>query len=379
MNVIVLAENHYNALGLVRSLGEAGHHVYVILKSSKNNFLVKSKHIKSTIYFNDASQLFDLIVHTCKKFSEKPILFSSTEEYAELIDKRYDELQKYCYTEGGEHANTIQPYRNKTIANELAKSVGFTLPKTWSIKCQSDIEQDFIFPVLVKSEASVPGWKSAMKRCDDYTALVNHVSSLPLTFFPLQVQEFIDKDYEFMLLGCSSNHGERIYSYVGHKKYRYYPNIYSLGCYSESFLITEKEQRVRLLEKATKFVKSIGYSGLFSAEFIHANGKDYFLEINLRNDATSIVSTRSGYNLPAIFCNAIEGKRIDETTFKYVPRHYMNIVPDIHHVLNHSVSVFTWLRQLYSAGAYAYFDKKDIKPFIYYLWGHIRPHFKAKK
>ena len=59
---------------------------------------------------------------------------------------------------------------------------------------------------------------------------------------------------------------------------------------------------VTLIEKVEKFIREIGYKGLFSVEFIRdAVGNDYFLEINMRNDGNAYCVQCAGVNLPNIW------------------------------------------------------------------------------
>lgn len=371
MNVIILAENHHNTLGLIRSIGECGHRIFLILKHQSIDFVSKSTYVSKVYYLHNINEICSIV----KKISDentRPVLIVSSEEYGEYVDSHYEELSKFCYTEGGEKNNTIQPFREKSIANQLALKVGFTLPRNWVINKKGDIPKDIVFPVLVKADKSVTGWKSVMKKCDTLEEFTTHLNSLSLDFFPLQVQEFITKEYEMLFLGCSLDRGKIIIAPIGHKKERHYPTIYGLGSYSASFETTKDKRVQELVNKAQAFLQEIKYTGLFSAEFIYAKGNYYFLEINLRNDATSILSTRCGCNLPAILCDYLSGNDWKQHLHKYQPRHYMHITADIHHVLHGKVSALIWLKELYKAGAYSYFDKKDWKPFVYYLWSKIK-------
>lgn len=48
------------------------------------------------------------------------------------------------------------------------------------------------------------------------------------------------------------------------------------------------------LSKVNDFIKRIGYSGLFSVEFLRGqDGNNYFLEINMRNDGNHVVGVES--------------------------------------------------------------------------------------
>ena len=57
MDTIVLGSNHHNTLGLVRSLGEAGHKVYLILIQSKCNYVNKSKYVSRCFLIDNLEEV----------------------------------------------------------------------------------------------------------------------------------------------------------------------------------------------------------------------------------------------------------------------------------------------------------------------------------
>lgn len=379
MDVIVLGESHRNTLGLIRSLGEAGHNVFLIRKKNTFDFADKSKYLTKTLYIENLTEVLSIIESLAAETKSKPVLFAATEEFAEYEDKHYDDLAKFCFCEGAGKSNSLNDIRCKEAMNYLAEKCGLNVPKTFIVNSKDAIPDSIDFPVIVKSSYSVNGWKNAMKMCRSQEELYEHISALDNGFFPLLAQQYIHKDYEMLFLGCSINGGQEVVSPVGHRKIRFYPTEYSLGSYSRSFLTSSDEEVKELTEKVTTFLKQIAYTGLFSAEFVHCDGKYYFLEVNLRNDATGIISTRCNFNLPDILCRYYSsGEVITPDVATYRERHYMDIVADIHHVVSGKINFFKWLCQLHDAGAYAYFDRKDIKPFVYYLTGIVKSKLRRK-
>ena len=65
MNTIVFGSNHNNTLGLVWSLGEAGHNVYLILLDSRINYVDKTRYVKNCVYVD--SYEFVRIVESVKQ------------------------------------------------------------------------------------------------------------------------------------------------------------------------------------------------------------------------------------------------------------------------------------------------------------------------
>ena len=60
-----------------------------------------------------------------------------------------------------------------------------------------------------------------------------------------------------------------------------------------------------------RFMDRVGYRGPFSVELLHKGNKNYFMEVNFRNDGLAYTATAAGINLPAIYiCNSMESPRI---------------------------------------------------------------------
>jgi predicted ATP-grasp superfamily ATP-dependent carboligase len=204
-----------------------------------------------------------------------------------------------------------------------------------------------------------------MKRCDSEQELNAHLTGVSDKFFPLIAQEFIEKEYELLLLGCAKD--DEVCIPVGHKKIRFYPDVCSVTSYSLSVEVASDPAIAAVADKIKTFVLRAGYSGMFSAEFLYANGKYYFLEVNFRNDATSIVATRCGYNLHDMLCRMLKDEHVDRAAYKYKRADYFNPYLDAHNLLAGKVSPFTWLKQMVHVGANSHFDRRDPQPFLKYI------------
>lgn len=373
MNTIVLGHNHNNTLGLIWSLHEGGHKVNLLLYEDKYNYVSKSKFIDKIYYIKKGDNVIGLLKDVSESIERKPVVFVSSDTDASLLNDHYTELKDYCYFEGGRPDGSINRYRDKDEGERLAKECGFTIPQTVIITKPEDLPYVLLpLPLFIKGNNSVHGGKAAMKKCDNQEDAFKFVNGLPQDYFPLQVQEFIDKEYELMLLGCSLYGGKKVICPVANKKIRQYPKNTGGGSWSLSTEVAASEELRQLADKVSKYLKQIEYTGNFSAEFLYANGKFYFLEINLRNDGTSWLSTCSGYNLPDMVCRSFIDDNVsaDDCTFRH--RHYMNILWDLHFLLDGSVSLFKWLGQLQNDTCYSHYNRMDKAPFLYMLFAMVK-------
>ncbi len=107
------------------------------------------------------------------------------------------------------------------------------------------------------------------------------------------VQSYIDKMIEYQLIGVCWG-GAII---PGRSRILTQPDNTNTG-----FLRYEKLDGTEPIKQCEAFLVKTGYRGLFSMEFIRdREGKDWFLEINYRNDGNSICVTEAGVNLPYLW------------------------------------------------------------------------------
>ena len=367
MNVIILGSNHYNTLGLIWSLGKAGHRVILLLYNKGNNFVSKSKYINKTYLINRGDDIISLIKGIATEMDSRPIIFASNDVDATLLNEHFEELQAFCFFEGGRPDGSINRYRNKDEGERLAQKCGFVIPKTALIKNTEGMSTiDLPYPLLIKGNNSVYGGKAAMKKCNEPRESEEFVKGLPQDYFPLQVQEFIKKDFELMLLGCSLYSGKRIICPVANKKIRHYPRNTGAGSWSQSMAVASSKELRQLVSKVVLYMQEIEYTGNFSAEFLYANGKFYFLEINLRNDGTSWLSTCSGYNLPDMVCRSFVDNNVTADDCVFQQKHFMNIMLDVNYWIDGTVGLRQWLNQLRDNTCFSHYNIEDKEPWKYY-------------
>lgn len=373
MNTIILGPNHNNTLGLIWSLADAKQKITLLLYNNDNNFVSKSKYIEKTYFIHKGDDVISLLKEIAIKMGSKPVVFVTNDNDATLLNNHYSELADYCFFEGGRPDGSINQYRDKDKGEKLAIKCGFNIPQTVVISKPEELSSVALpYPLFIKGNNSVHGGKSAMKKCDTKQVAETFVQSLPQDYFPLQVQEFIEKEYELMLLGCSLYGGKRVICPVANKKIRQYPKNTGGGSFSLSAEVAANEDLRQLAARVERYLQEIEYTGNFSAEFLYANGKFYFLEINLRNDGTSWLSTCSGYNLPDMVCRSFVDENVSDKGCTFRQRHYMNIFWDMHYLIDGSIGLFKWLGQFKKNTCYSHYNGKDKAPFLFMLFAMVK-------
>ena len=364
-NIIIIGGSHHNTLSMIRSLGDTGYIITLILVGCRNSFVAYSKYIDNYYYVNNSIDIISLLV-TIKR-SIKDILISCSDDVSQIIDLNYNILSPYYYFFNCGKEKSLSLFLDKKIQTELAQNLGMNIPKT--IKhCSEDSFE--VFPCLLKPLESVNGGKKIIicKNKDDYkNALLNFKHT------PILIQEYIEKSSEIVIVGAAYNNNIVIPGYI--YKIR---EISGGTTYSQVKRISNID--LSLIELCKKYIRNLNYNGLFGIEFIqNKDGLYYFIEINLRNDATTYSIVKAGVNLPLLYCHMISDKRV--TIESYQLKEIYSIVDfrDLSCAKNLHIPFTSWLRQYFKAECKYIFDFKDMFPFWKYLFDFVESKLLNKK
>lgn len=352
---IVLGPKCVNAIGLIRSLGEAG--FYVIFASTYSK--IESKYLNK--YFKlpedkdlQIEYLFDFIL----TLPSKPSIFTVDDNYNFLLDENYERLSKIAYIP---HAKgNLKTLSDKSVMGDLAKDCGLNVPL--SQKVDLNIDQLKINPPLIlKPYAGYAGSKGDIKVCktdSDVNLAVKELKSEGYT--SVLAQELIDDEnkFEIGLMGLSLPNGEVVIP-ATIRKIRSYP----IDRGSTSYARIESGVSYADMENLKKFVLSTGYVGLFDIEMIISNGNAYFIEINYRNGQYGYSVTKAGYNLPCYWALGMKGEKVP-LSLPITEIYYMNERDDKLHVKNGYVSKKQWKKEFKSASAFGTYCKGDNRPYV---------------
>lgn len=104
---VIFCEEHYNPLGIVRTLGEYGVLPYVIVLNSDYHVIEKSKYIKKKdqiFHVDSVEQGYKVLMENFGKDDPCAIVHTSDDTITAFLDERYDELKDhfFFYNGGGE-------------------------------------------------------------------------------------------------------------------------------------------------------------------------------------------------------------------------------------------------------------------------------------
>lgn len=355
-NVIIIGDTTHNTLSAVRSLGVARIPFILILKGNDEACNVaKSKYVRRNRLFRING--IDECKHLLESLSDG-IIICTFDEAAEWIDRHEPELSKKFVTPcRGKQIGTLF---NKAEQCKLAEDCGLTVPKSRLYRRGEDIAKiDIPYPIILKPLQSTQGEKSDIHIANNSVefagALANQSECSEFI-----LQEFIDKEYELNCLSCHTDKEIIIAGAI--QKKRHYPLITGACSFGHFQPVDQFGIDTTALKR---FLERSNYHGPFSAEFLHTkNGKNYFMEVNFRNDGLAQTATDAGANLHALY---VDSQRNYDAR-KVHPIYMMNYSIDYLHVKEGRTSRLTWWRDFLRTRCFINFSFRDPMPVLtYYL------------
>lgn len=355
-SAVILGDSFNNTLGLIRSLGEVCIPQTLVLAGETDRLHVcQSRYLEKDKIFrvNDVSECMPILKQIADG-SHRQVILCTNDRAATFVDEHEEELcADFVTPMAGKH---LGEYMNKMRQCELARQCGFDVPTSVIYHKGEDFPQDISYPLLLKPLVSINGEKSDIHICrtrEDVEAGLNAASHCG----DFIVQEFVEKEYEINMLGISTEWGVCIPG--GIRKIRHYPTIYSPCSFGEYLPIVDFDFDTAVVQR---FMDRVGYRGLFSVELLHKGNKNYFMEVNFRNDGLAYTATAAGINLPAIYMQ-FDGIPKD---IKVRKTYMMDLSIDYCHVKDGNISFGKWFQDFCKTGCQLNFNRKDIAPTVNY-------------
>lgn len=367
---ICLAEDHFNPLGIIRSLGEKGIKPIVLL-CCKNSKLVRySKYIEEKYYFDSIQEAFNFMIDNYSNEEKVPFVYNGSDNLALLLDDNFEYLRDkfyFCNAQGN-----LKSFLNKDEGCMLAEECGCLIPKQ-VLAIKGELPKSLRYPIITKAKTSANGgdWKAETFICNSEEELLyayEHIESSSIL-----IQEFIEKDNELCIDGISINQGDDVLLTYAANYHRFTKESY--GGYFYYKILKDDA----LKEKIKKIMQKSKYSGIFCIEFlIDKKGDYYFLEVNFRNSGWSYAYTYAGVNLPFIWATSTLENKISfndnlvEKTFDV-----MSELDDYGFaVKSGQISVLKWLYDFFDTDCHLIFNYKDQRPFWMYIFVSVKNRIK---
>lgn len=354
---IVLGDSFNNTLGLIRSLGQVGAKIILILVGGDRLFIRKSRYVRELFKVTSLSECGALLREMADVY-KGAFLICSNDKAAKWIDDNESWLSKLFLT----------PMRGKQLGDlfdkphqcKLAEEFGVKIPCSVLYENGSKFPTGIDYPILMKPANSNNGEKSDIHICRNRSELDKALKQTTScsTFI---IQEYIEKDFEINLIGISTDSGVIIPG--GIRKIRHYPTIYSPCSFGQFLSINDISIDT---EPIKKMIEGIGYKGPFSVEFLRKGSQSYFMEINFRHDGLAYAATSAGVNLLKFYVNAVHGD------FDVKPIYLMDLSTDYCHVKDGNISRKIWISEFIRTQCQLNFNWKDPMPTVFYYMSKFR-------
>lgn len=354
--LIIIGSSHHNTLSMIRSVGHEGIKPYVILYGhTKSCYIDQSKYISTYKHVETAVNAIEVLESICKELRIKPIAISCSDEVSMLLDQRFEEMQELCYFFNAGARGRLTYYMDKQVQTELARESGFMTP--WSIECMPENVPfaEVQYPCIVKPKESIHGGKK-LYICKSIDELKNSLLEFDPKYSVI-VQQYIQGEYEAVVIGLTIDGKSFIPGFA--KKHRDYKGATT---YSSIYPATDISNSV--IAASEQMLSQIRYEGLWGIECIKKDDNFYFIELNLRNDATTYSMAVAGVNLPYAYYQAKSGIDISFiVNGKVEVINSMVEFDDFNFVLKRTVSLNQWRRELKGCSCRYYRDKEDMAPY----------------
>lgn len=355
---IVTGGAHFNALGIVRGLGEAGIKV-VYINIGEWGFAENSKYVVKTIHIKSDKQLPETIKEIVNEFGGKPPVYPSSDFSALILDENRDELEKIviCPGCGGKLCEFIK----KDVMCQLAEEAGFRVPKTKTVPIDENFRgelEDFPVPFILKPVNNFCGSKNDIFICTDKSQIDEIVDYFKY-YKTIMIQTYLNGKENLMVeyCGCKTP-GKKVNVYGQLEKIREYP----VDRGSTSYAVIKKELTYVDEDTINKLLELSDFNGVFDLELKVVDGVPYFIEVNYRNGAPAYAFAKAGFNIPATWYEEQMGAESKIGEIKETKLMCEGI--DMSHVFEKNISIFTWIKNYITADAHMIVNKKDMKPFF---------------
>ena len=325
--VIVFAIDHYNPLGVIRSLGENGiNPIYIAIKH-RVELGTKSKYVSKVHSVNSVEEGYSLLLKeygdTYSKTGYKPFVLFSDDKSIGYFDLRYDQIKdKFITYNANGVQGRIMEFMDKKKILDLAKKYGLNVLEPVVVN-RGEIPDGLNYPIITKDINPNSGaWKSDVFICknkEDLSEAYKKISS-PVVL----LQHYINKKTEVAFEGCSVNKGKSALIAI-QTTYKYcIPGYYS------PFMDVCTPNDEKLISSMKGMLTEIGFEGIYEIEFlVDQDGSMYFGEINFRNATWSYASTMSGMPLPVLFIEGMLNGKLPNDAKKEVPHCFTAMVEPI--------------------------------------------------
>lgn len=356
---IVFGSDHYNPLGIVRSLGEIGVSPVVVLVGENPVAIPASKYPQKIHYVKSNEEGLALIKSEYGRRKEKCFILTGSDDTTALLNEHYDELKDDFYFYNCGEQGRLNHFMQKEVLNQLAEDCGVNVARREVVK-RGELPKNLRYPIITKAVNSLStSWKNTMHICHNAEELLGAYKDIEDE--DVLLQEYIIKKNELCIDAVACNEGKDVFIPINSFYHRLFDKSYGYYYYFTQFDNKDLTEKISLMLQKAKF------TGIFSVEFlVDENDQLYFLEINFRNSTWSHASTAAGYNLVHSWIDATLNGRINRECVN-ITKLPFNCLVEINeyraNVKTKKISKLQFMKDIRNSDYLTYWNREDNGPF----------------
>lgn len=362
--IVFVSKEHYNPLGIIRTLGEAGIRPIAVIVRGDLKFVGHSKYVKEHHYVDSTEEGIKFIIEQFAQNDEKSVILTGDDVTVMMLNKYYDKLKDFFYFYNAGEPGRITHYMNKDNMIDVAIKHGLNVAKIWKVNV-GVIPMDIEFPVITKAINSFgEEWKDIVFICHNKEELNSAYRQIKSK--KILIQRYIEKKDEVSFNGFSIDHGKQVIVLTeAHQKYCI-PDKYS------PYWEIRNNSDLETTNIIEKIIKEIGLEGIFEFEFmVDKEGKLWFLEINFRNTALGYSTTVAGMPQVTLWCDSVIKGEISSKIIKPVPKGLKAMAECFDYDARVKTGMITkreWIKQYKECKCKLYKGRNDNIPFYRFMW-----------
>ena len=310
--VVIIGKGYNNRLALLRSLGEYGYEISIIvLEHIKKPIDSYSKYVTNYYWCPKQTEedLISVLMTNCVDEKQKVILIPSEDFSVYVLDKNLDKLKKYfifpnIYGKQG----AIISWMDKEKQKKLAKTLGLYVAESNSIRIENGkfaIPSTIKYPCFIKPQSFVLNSKDLLYKCSNEKELKKTLHSIcnKQNDIDLMIEEYKQIDREYAVVGFSNN------------KEIIIPGVIEILSITKGIANTGRivpvDDYKDIIIKIKQFILKIGFVGIFDVDFYLCSGKYFFGEINFRYGGSGFAFCKRGINYPLMLVKTMLGDTSD--------------------------------------------------------------------
>lgn len=312
-SILVTDGDERSALAVVRSLGSAGHRVYVCSTSGRSiagasRYAIAERSVSPsltspTLFASDLCALISswgvdmLLPMTEQSYNA---VFANSPRFAGVLIP-------------GPTSEQFRAISDKQLVMETALSCGLGVPAQVVLRTRGDFEtlsdQTLRFPLVVKPARSVSQnngvqIKLGVVHCSNRAALASALDRIPPAAYPLLLQQrIIGPGIGVFLLVWDG----RLVAKFSHRRLREKPPSGGVSVYRESIVADPQ-----LVERSRKLLDRFGWSGVAMIEYKveESSGIPFIMEINGRFWGSLQLAVDAGVDFPRLLVACASGEKV---------------------------------------------------------------------